>query len=178
MARKVRIEYSGAVYHVMARGNEARPVFADDVDRERVLQTRRETVCRVPRRCGTAPGIASLGICFKGGTRRWWWTGRQAVISGWSARIFIEARRRTRLIRIGQEWLGKYAWSSYPLYLAARSRRPGWQVTSQLMGNFHRGLHTASLTGTLTRAHVAKLVGCPPAILFASAIRPDESEPR
>jgi REP element-mobilizing transposase RayT len=33
MARKVRIEYAGAVYHVMARGNQGQAVFADDVDR-------------------------------------------------------------------------------------------------------------------------------------------------
>src|SRR5579863_44792 len=39
MARKVRIEYSGAVYHVMARGNQGRRVFADDPDRKQWLQT-------------------------------------------------------------------------------------------------------------------------------------------
>ncbi len=39
MARKVRIEYSGAVYHGMVRGNQGRPVFADDPDRRQWLQT-------------------------------------------------------------------------------------------------------------------------------------------
>ncbi len=39
MARKVRIEYSGAVYHVMARANQGRPVFADDPNRKQWLQT-------------------------------------------------------------------------------------------------------------------------------------------
>src|SRR5258705_2738969 len=38
--------------------------------------------------------------------------------------------------------------------------------------------HTASLIGKLTRAHVENLLGCRPAILFASAIRSRESEPR
>ena len=33
MARKIRMEYAGAVYHVMARGNQGRAVFADDLDR-------------------------------------------------------------------------------------------------------------------------------------------------
>src|SRR5258708_35825493 len=32
--------------------------------------------------------------------------------------------------------------------------------------------------GKFTRAHAANLVGCAPAILFASAIRSDESEPK
>ena len=39
--------------------------------------------------------------------------------------------------------------------------------------------HTAAaLTVKFARAHVDNLVGCRPAILFASAIRSDESEPR
>src|SRR5258705_12594207 len=37
---------------------------------------------------------------------------------------------------------------------------------------------TASLIGKLTCAHVENLLGCRPAILFASAIRSRESEPR
>jgi hypothetical protein len=32
MARPQRIEYAGAVYHVMARGNQGRSIFADDKD--------------------------------------------------------------------------------------------------------------------------------------------------
>ena len=34
MARKIRIEYAGAVYHVMARGNQGRSIFVDDLDRK------------------------------------------------------------------------------------------------------------------------------------------------
>jgi REP element-mobilizing transposase RayT len=33
MARQIRIEYEGAAYHVMARGNQGHPVFADHLDR-------------------------------------------------------------------------------------------------------------------------------------------------
>jgi putative transposase len=39
MARPLRIEYSGAVYHVTGRGNEKKPIFKDDSDRETFLQT-------------------------------------------------------------------------------------------------------------------------------------------
>ena len=39
MARQIRIEYAGAVYHVMARGNHGRPIFADDLDRNAWLNT-------------------------------------------------------------------------------------------------------------------------------------------
>jgi REP element-mobilizing transposase RayT len=37
MARPLRIEYPGAVYHVTSRGNEKKPVFKDDHDRENFL---------------------------------------------------------------------------------------------------------------------------------------------
>jgi hypothetical protein len=40
------------------------------------------------------------------------------------------------------------------------------------------GEATLAETGKFTRAHAANLVGCRPAILLASAIRSDESEPR
>jgi len=39
MPRPLRIEYPGAAYHVMARGNQGRSVFADAVDRKRFLET-------------------------------------------------------------------------------------------------------------------------------------------
>lgn len=39
MARPVRIQYSDAVYHVMARGNQGREVFRDHKDRQRFLDT-------------------------------------------------------------------------------------------------------------------------------------------
>jgi len=39
MARKLRIEYPGAIYHVMNRGDRQEPIFEDDADRERFLET-------------------------------------------------------------------------------------------------------------------------------------------
>ncbi len=38
MARRYRIVFCGAVYHVMARGNRKQPIFVDDVDRRRFLK--------------------------------------------------------------------------------------------------------------------------------------------
>ena len=38
MARKIRIEYAGAVYHIMARGNQGRDIYADDQDRKLWLE--------------------------------------------------------------------------------------------------------------------------------------------
>jgi REP element-mobilizing transposase RayT len=46
MSRKVRVEFEGAVYHVMARGNERKPTFRDDRDRERFWDALREATER------------------------------------------------------------------------------------------------------------------------------------
>jgi REP element-mobilizing transposase RayT len=39
MARKLRIEYAGAVYHAMARGNQGCLIFQDNADRQCFLET-------------------------------------------------------------------------------------------------------------------------------------------
>jgi len=39
MPRKLRIEYEGAIYHVMNRGDRREPIFKDDADRKRFLET-------------------------------------------------------------------------------------------------------------------------------------------
>jgi REP element-mobilizing transposase RayT len=39
MARPLRIEYDGALYHVTSRGNERKAIFKDDSDRELFLNT-------------------------------------------------------------------------------------------------------------------------------------------
>src|ERR671915_156205 len=38
MARPLRIEYPGAVYHVICRGNNRQNIFKDDRDRKRYLE--------------------------------------------------------------------------------------------------------------------------------------------
>jgi REP element-mobilizing transposase RayT len=39
MARPLRIEYPGAVYHITSRGNDKKPVYKDDLDRDYFLTT-------------------------------------------------------------------------------------------------------------------------------------------
>ena len=39
MPRSLRIEYPGAIYHVMNRGDRREPIFLDDVDQEKFLTT-------------------------------------------------------------------------------------------------------------------------------------------
>ena len=44
MARKLRVQYPGAIYHVMSRGNRRERIFVDDQDRRKFLETLSE-VC-------------------------------------------------------------------------------------------------------------------------------------
>ena len=37
MARKLRVEYAGAIYHVMNRGDRREAIFQDDQDRQDFL---------------------------------------------------------------------------------------------------------------------------------------------
>jgi len=37
MARPLRIEFAGAIHHLMARGNARQAIFCDAADRQRVL---------------------------------------------------------------------------------------------------------------------------------------------
>jgi REP element-mobilizing transposase RayT len=39
MTRTMRVEYSGAIYHVMDRGDRREDIFVDDVDRQDFLKT-------------------------------------------------------------------------------------------------------------------------------------------
>jgi len=42
MARKLRVQYPGAIYHVMNRGDRREPIFQDDLDRRRWVETLEE----------------------------------------------------------------------------------------------------------------------------------------
>ncbi len=56
MARPVRIEFPGALYHVVARGNERKAVFRDDGDRSDYLERLAHY--------GEDPGFRLLAYCL------------------------------------------------------------------------------------------------------------------
>src|SRR4051794_23691884 len=63
MARPIRLEYPGAVYHVTARGNERRRTFRDDADRRQFIGTLAQAVeqqgLRLHGYCLTAESLSS-----------------------------------------------------------------------------------------------------------------------
>ena len=46
MARPLRIEFPGAIYHVTSRGNERKEIFRDDQDRKMFLDTLKDVTLR------------------------------------------------------------------------------------------------------------------------------------
>jgi hypothetical protein len=66
MPRKLRIEYPGAMYHVMNRGDHRENIFKDDEDHRRFLSTLElhtpTKACGMPRnkRCGSFSATNAL----------------------------------------------------------------------------------------------------------------------
>ena len=54
MPRHVRIEYTGAIHHVLNRGNRREPIFGDGAHRMRFLETLGE---RTPTTIGWAAAV-------------------------------------------------------------------------------------------------------------------------
>ena len=46
MPRRLRIEFEGAIYHVMARGNARQKIVRDDADRQRLIEGLEQAVIR------------------------------------------------------------------------------------------------------------------------------------
>ncbi len=51
MARPLRIEFSGAIYHVTSRGNARKDIYLDDTDRAMFLGVLAEVISRFKWRC-------------------------------------------------------------------------------------------------------------------------------
>ena len=65
MARPIRIEYEGAVYHVTIRGNERKALFSTDADRERFVNSLADSVERYDVRLQGGLG-SDLSFFLKG----------------------------------------------------------------------------------------------------------------
>jgi len=62
MARPLRIEYPGAVYHVMAQGNQGRVIYREDLDRLRFLETLGEACSKTGWRTHAYVLMGSHGV--------------------------------------------------------------------------------------------------------------------
>lgn len=166
MARPLRIEYCGALYHVISRGNEQRPIVADDSDRTRRLYWLRRTV----RTYGwnlhafvlmtnhehlfveTPEANLSAGMQYINGSytsyfnRRWQRSGH--LFQGRFKAHLIDERgyfqvvsRYIHLNPVRVKIVSKpqdYLWSSYPGYIRA-SRMLDWITYERVLMDFGPG---------------------------------------
>ncbi len=172
MARKPRIEYEGAAYHVMSRGNRGADIFVDDEDRALFLETLAEAARRsaweihafvlmrnhyhlllVTPNANLVEGMRWFQGTFTqrlNGRHRW----RGHLFQGrYKAQnidrespgnyfltvadyIHLNPARAGMIGRGGSRWktLGAYPWSSFPLYLGAKRKRPGWLRVEAVLG--------------------------------------------
>jgi len=159
MARPLRIQFPGAVYHVLARGNHRQPIFKADADRHLFLRTLGEACEKTGWRLHayvlmknhyhllleTPEGNLVAGMKWLQGTYTQRYNVRHALcghlFQGRYKALLIEPEgiylqvvstyihlnpARAGLIKVGDQKLKTYGWSSYPFYIAGKAGMPDW----------------------------------------------------
>jgi putative transposase len=194
MARPLRIEFPGALYHVISRGNERRRVVRDDADRDKRLDWLRRTVETYGWRLHafvlltnhehlfveTPAANLSAGMQYLNGSYTSYFNRRhrraghlfQGRFKGHLIEeegYFLEVSRYIHLNPVRAKMVGRpeeYCWSSYPGYIQAR-RALEWVTYARVLGEFgaeHQRQRRAY--AAFVRAGVA----APPPSPFARAV--------
>jgi REP element-mobilizing transposase RayT len=167
MARKLRVEYAGAIYHVMNRGDRRERIFVDDEDRQRFVDTLGEACAKtgwqvhayvlMPNHFHVVvetpqPNLVAgmkwlLGTYTSRFNRRHKLFGH--LFSGRYKSLIVDGSGSGYLKSVGDYVhlnparaklvaadapLKSFAWSSWPAYLLARSKRPAWLRVDRLLG--------------------------------------------
>jgi REP element-mobilizing transposase RayT len=170
MARPLRIEFPGALYHVTARGNAGEPIYRDDGDRRRFLDyfaseiEQQHWLCyawclmgnhyhllfETPER-NLVAGMRRLNQVYTQSFNRRYrrvghvFQGRYKAIVVEKQPHLLELSRYVVLnpVRAGQvETPEQWPWSSYRV-TAGLADAPGWLMTDRLLASFGRDLATA-----------------------------------
>jgi REP element-mobilizing transposase RayT len=172
MARKPRVHYPGALYHVILRGNGGRTIFLDDNDRTRFYLLIQEGVerfghrihafCLMTNHVHLAIQIADISLSrilqnlsFR--YTRWvnWRQGKTGhLFQGRYKAVLIDAdtylQELTRYIHLNPVRAGmvreteKYPWSSYRAYLGLETIP--WLTTDWVLSQFSKRLSVARRT--------------------------------
>lgn len=170
MARPLRIEYPGAVYHVMARGHERANLFRDDIDREKFVAllaaTAREEAWEVHAYClmgnhyhllvETPLGELSHGMRSVNGRYSQWFNWRHKrrghVLEGRFKAVLVQKQKHLlelvryvvlNPVRAGlAARVGDWRWSSY-LATAGRQDAPDWLKVDWTLDQFERSRSAA-----------------------------------
>ena len=169
MARKLRVEYAGANYHVMNRGDRRELIFMDDADRQRFIDTLGEACAKtgwqvhayvlMPNHFHVVvetphPNLVAgmkwlLGTYTSRFNRRHklfghLFSGRyKSLIVDGSGSGYLKSvcdyvhlnPARANLVAADAP-LQSFAWSSWPAYLLAPSKRPAWLRADRLLGEW------------------------------------------
>jgi putative transposase len=170
MARPIRIEFSGAIYHVTTRGNEGGDIFIDDQDRQEFLTVLGEVVTRSGWKVHayvlmnnhyhllieTPVANLSRGMRQLNGV----YTQRFNSIHGSGGRVFqgrfkaILVERDGALLQLCRylvlnplrlkavKNISRYRWSSYRA-TAGEIQAPAWLSTDWILGHFGRSSSVA-----------------------------------
>ncbi len=194
MARPLRIEFEGALYHVMSRGNERRAIVRDDVDREQRLDWLRRTVesygwnlhafCLMTNHdhlfldtphANLAAGMQFLNGSYTSGFNRrhrrhgHLFQGRYKAQLIESEGHYLDISRYIHLNPLRAkmvERLEHYRWSSYPGYHWSRSTVP-WVQYDRVLREFGRDRQRAR---SAYRAFVQTGIKTPPVSPFEDAV--------
>ncbi len=165
MSRPIRIEFSGALYHVTSRGDRREPIYEDDADRERFLEVLGEVaedfnwVCHAWCLMGnhyhlvveTPDGNLSKGMRQLNGVYTQYsnrrhrrvghlFQGRYKAILVDGDSYLLELARYVVLnpVRAGMvDEPGAWPWSSYSAMIGAQPA-PAWLATDGLLAAFGR----------------------------------------
>jgi len=110
MARKIRIEYAEAAYHVMARGSQGRDIYADERDRKLWLETLGEA-CEKTEGLRGAHGRRVLELGLKWGRKElaeeWKAIRRGWCVGGTELQAIGRLKRKRRLEQAYENHNGK-----------------------------------------------------------------------
>jgi REP element-mobilizing transposase RayT len=163
MARPLRIEYDGALYHVTSRGNERKPIFRDDADRKLFLNTLSQVTDRFHWLChayclminhyhllvetpdgNLSKGMRQLnGVYTQAFNRRHdrvghLFQGRFKAILVQKDSHFLEVCRYIVLNPVrtkSVKYPGKWQWSSYRAMIG-QTPVPDWLKTDEILSHF------------------------------------------
>lgn len=163
MARPLRIKYAGAFYHITSRGNERRPIFFDDRDREKLLSFFSKAVVRYGLAIHTyclmgnhyhllletaKPNLSQAMHFINGGYTNYYNRAHHRsghLFQGRYRAILVEkdpyASTLSRYIHLNPVRAGhsrrpeEYPWSSYGGYLNPK-KKASWLETSLILGYF------------------------------------------
>ena len=169
MARQLRVEYPGAIYHVLNRGDRRERIFRDNKDRQRFVETLGEAcaktgwqvhayvlmpnhfhlVVETPQANLVAGMKWFLGTYTGRFNRRHQLSGH--LFSGRYKSLIVDGSgtgylksicdyvhlnpTRAKLVAADQP-LKSFAWSSWPVYLLAPSKRPDWLRVDRLLAEW------------------------------------------